>query len=599
MFNNRLKMQHKNGRVYGKAVFPSPEGDILVATKETVIGSNVQSAIDKVTAQITAAAEFFPLNALIGEDSFIKAVRLYGTLKKGTPQQKQAAKTEIATILENARQHNDSTSQDIEYALARIARAEKDHNTNVSGDIMFDAFGFSPANLRKNLDKLAEKNPSIKNAKVLFMMLRSGNKEKIALAVKRIREIYQDLMNDNVSGNGTNERVTLIGLNQYMRAENCSLAKTKLFGRDDVTLGFSFKKLTKKIAKTAMKPVSLTAKTAMKPASFAAKLKPIKATLRVAKKAAPYAALATFGPAALISKDVRKSVGLQKSKKAPTKPLANSASTKLMAQASLKQPAAIAKVKAINEMAKAGNPSAQSALSNLQDADEQNRSFAEEFDEPGDEQYEEAYENAPEESYDEPEEESYDESEEEYDEGLTDSTEDIEGDDMVGWKFSLKPGKKFKSAMSVVKPLAKTLTSLAAKAADSFVPGSGAALQAALPALIDQIPSDRQKDLTMARLAKGVEMVKAASEMDPAALASIDNIKKLAAQGVPDAVTTLDALKVAKAAQKISEGTAASVLQDRQAGYVESAMKNKGLAVTKNNGGDIVNVRIVEWGPQK
>lgn len=190
MLDGRLKTRVNNGRVYGVVTLDGPGGPILIRATETIVGADVASAVVSVVNQIMEAADFFPLRKLIGDESFAKAVNIYANLTKGDANQQKKAMNDLNLILKNSRQELDPTAQDIDYALARFTRLERDKKDNVSGDFVVDGFGWSPAKLRENIGAIARKSKPMKKAVTIHQALKSrspATRAKAKMALKAIK----------------------------------------------------------------------------------------------------------------------------------------------------------------------------------------------------------------------------------------------------------------------------------------------------------------------------------------------------------------------------------------------------------------------------
>jgi hypothetical protein len=548
MFNNKLKVVQKDGKLRARIVI----GGIGVVSSE-VIGSDPAQARAKVVRGIMDAAEFFPLKKLIGDQSFAKATQLFNALASGSAAQKKEASSTLRSILANARKANpDPTAQDIEYAVARFIREHKEKTFNKDGDFVFDGLGFSPAILRKNLDAIAATSRPMAEAKKLFDDIALGNAATKKRAIDKLKIIKHrtKMGNDKAVG-----REILGGVSQYMKANNASFKREALFGDENVTVGFSFKKLGKKIKKSAKavkkNPLKAVASAAMGP------VRALPAVARAIKKN-PIKALAivALGPLSvplLMTKQGKAALGVtSKAKRGDKK--------------------SIAKIRAVNAMAKTGNPQAVKAMQSIKMAnkavDKLPAEVIEEMEKPtsqqqygpgsqqkyGPSEEDESFAEDAEETETEVEEEKEEEvdaesfTEDETDEIIVGAALDDENHELVG-KFNFS--KTMKKTGGLVKPLAKLAMPLAVKAANTFAPGSGNLISMAMPSLIDSIPGKERPEL--AQIARGMGLIKAVDEMQPGALEKVNTIKKLASQGVPDAVVALNALKVAKGTQQIAE----------------------------------------------
>ena len=596
MFDNKLQVKESGGRLHAGVVISG----IAIAASEP-IDNNPKAAFDKVMNSILSAVEFFPLKDIVGIESFTKAVELFVTTKNGTPEQKKLAASTIKSIVANARKSPpDPTAQDIDYALARLGRQMVDAQFNKrKGDFLFDGLGFSPVKLRKNLDQMAKVSEPMREAKSIFTDLSGRDGKKREKAIHKLRSIKQRVDGgDNV----VIGRVILMGVTQYIKANNASAKRERLFGNENVTVGFSYEKLG----------------AAFKKAAINVKTNPVKALAKV-----------TLGPKAnnpFVNKAINKN---------PMKTLAvmtvgpksapflwspkGKAALDLMIQAKRGSPAAKATVKVINAQAKAGNPAAQESMNSIKTADaainQLPPAVVNEMRKPepanggygpdGTEDYEEetpVEESFAEESFAEDSGDSYDyrpNTDDEYNDAIDGAVNQIllgAISDQVGFNF----GKLIKSATDTVKNVATKAVSTAAKAAlplataaaNAFAPGMGSLISKALPALLDTIPSDKQPEA--AQIARGMDLIKKVDEMDPAAVEKLATIKKLAAQGVPQAEVALNALKVAKGTQQIAETIVTA--QGPESPKTSGPQQLQASPFANASDSNPIPVRIVQWG---
>lgn len=599
MFDNKLRMRQKNNNIEGGVVISG----VVIRSKEPIDG-NVKAAYAKVMQAIMTAAEFFPIKDCVGPETFQKAVELFVTLKKGDAAQKAEANRQIKTILSNSRSKGDPTAQDVDYALARLQRQYTDAKFNISGgDFTFDALGFSPANLRKNLDAMASRSEPMRRAKEIYTDIVSGDPKRRQLAKSKLRNIKRRIDNGGETVVG---RAILLGVAQYVKANNAKAVREQLLGNENVTIGLSFGGLKKAVKKAVKKTGSAVKKVATNRVVQAAATGGASEAARAAKKIGvkrAVAALATGGASEVVRKAAKaKGIGrvaaaiatggaseaarkIVKKKNPKLATPKGDAALKLTAKAKTGDPQAIAQIRDLKAKADEGVPEAVEAMDTLEAADEAIEDTGEQManqvvDKAVEQAAEEAAEEATDESFAEDAEEEEEEGEVEYDEdGLAVAPTEIVGrmlDGEIG--FSLKNALK-----SVAKTVVKQVTPLAATAANAFAPGSGALIAKALPALVDTLPSDKRPK--NAQIAKGMAVVKAADEMNPEALQKIETIKALAAQGVPQAEIALNALKVAKGTQKLAESVVTAQSQ--------TAQKVEALA---NKSPDPIPVKIVSWG---
>jgi predicted Ser/Thr protein kinase len=86
------------------------------------VTSDVNEAVERVVEQISTAAEFFPLQDLIGEESFVKAVKLFGTIREGSDEQKKKYSEMVQTLIDDYGYTADSAEEVLTYAANHLWR---------------------------------------------------------------------------------------------------------------------------------------------------------------------------------------------------------------------------------------------------------------------------------------------------------------------------------------------------------------------------------------------------------------------------------------------------------------------------------------------